>query len=146
MPRSLVEVVVSWNLPMHRWLKQYVFKQTRSRLGPGPAVVMTYVASTLLHGLSGQLAAVLLSLGFYTWVEHSIRDKLSNIMEASIGARRETDCRRKVGILMRPVIDNTSVCSASRGQCLGHPCQFVVWSVGHVPLGLPGGHVRPVQP
>ena len=26
-PRSLVEVVVSWNLPMHRWLKQYVFKQ-----------------------------------------------------------------------------------------------------------------------
>jgi len=94
-PRSLVEVVVSWNLPMHRWLKQYVFKQTRSRLGPGPAVVMTYVASTLLHGLSGQLAAVLLSLGFYTWVEHSIRDKLSNIMEASIGARRETDCRRK---------------------------------------------------
>jgi len=94
-PRSLVEVVVSWNLPMHRWLKQYVFKQTRSRLGPGPAVVMTYVASTLLHGLSGQLAAVLLSLGFYTWVEHSIREKLSNIMDASIGARRETDCRRK---------------------------------------------------
>jgi len=94
-PRSLVEVVVSWNLPMHRWLKQYVFKQTRSRLGPGPAVVMTYVASTLLHGLSGQLAAVLLSLGFYTWVEHSLRDKLSNIMDASIGARREADCRRK---------------------------------------------------
>jgi len=94
-PRSLVEVVVSWNLPMHRWLKQYVFKQTRSRLGPGPAVVMTYVASTLLHGLSGQLAAVLLSLGFYTWVEHSLREKLSNIMDASIGARRETDCRKK---------------------------------------------------
>jgi len=94
-PRSLVEVVVSWNLPMHRWLKQYVFKQTRSRLGPGPAVVMTYIASTLLHGLSGQLAAVLLSLGFYTWVEHSIREKLSNIMDASIGARREADCRRK---------------------------------------------------
>jgi len=94
-PRSLVEVVVSWNLPMHRWLKQYVFKQTRNRLGPGPAVAMTYLASTLLHGLSGQLAAVLLSLGFYTWVEHSIRDKLSNIMDASIGARRETDCRRR---------------------------------------------------
>ena len=82
---------------MHRWLKQYVFKQTRTRLGPGPAVVMTYVASTLLHGLSGQLAAVLLSLGFYTWVEHSLREKLSNIMDASIGARREAECRRKVG-------------------------------------------------
>ena len=98
MPRSLVEVVVSWNLPMHRWLKQYVFKQTRSRLGPGPAVVMTYIASTLLHGLSGQIAAVLLSLGFYTWVEHSLREKLSNILDASIGARRESESRRKVGI------------------------------------------------
>jgi len=94
-PRSLVEVVVSWNLPMHKWLKQYVFKQSRSRLGPGPAVLMTYFASTLLHGLSGQLAAVLLSLGFYTWVEHRLRDKLSNIMEASIGARRDTECRKK---------------------------------------------------
>eukprot|EP00092_Neocalanus_flemingeri_P023063 GFUD01024999.1.p1 GENE.GFUD01024999.1~~GFUD01024999.1.p1 ORF type:complete len:544 (-),score=151.74 GFUD01024999.1:259-1890(-) len=94
-PRSLVEVVVSWNLPMHRWLKQYVFKQTRSRFGPGPAVLMTYFASTLLHGLSGQLAAVLISLGFYTWVEHSLRDKLSHIMDASIGARREADSRRK---------------------------------------------------
>jgi len=94
-PRSLVEVVVSWNLPMHRWLKQYVFKQTRSRLGPGPAVVMTYIASTLLHGLSGQIAAVLLSLGFYTWVEHSLREKLSNILDASIGARRESESRRK---------------------------------------------------
>lgn len=94
-PRSLVEVVISWNLPMHRWLKQYVFKQTRARLGPGLAVLATYLASTMLHGLSGQLAAVLLSLGLYTWVEHRLRDKLANIMGASIGARRETDNRRK---------------------------------------------------
>ena len=112
MPRSLVEVVVSWNLPMHRWLKQYVFKQTRSRLGPGPAVLMTYLASTLLHGLSGQLAAVLLSLGFYTWVEHSLRDKLSNIMDASIGARRETDSRKKVCILATITSSTIMTCAA----------------------------------
>jgi len=94
-PRSLVEVVVSWNLPMHRWLKQYVFKQARGRLGAGGAVLATYVASTLLHGLSGQLAAVLLSLGVYTWVEHSLRDKLARILDASIAARKEVEGRRK---------------------------------------------------
>ena len=32
-PRSLVEVVVSWNIPMHAWLKKYVFKPTRKTLG-----------------------------------------------------------------------------------------------------------------
>ena len=96
MPRSLVEVVVSWNLPMHRWLKQYVFKQTKGRLGAGAAVLMTYLASTVLHGLTGQIAAVLFSLGAYTWVEHSLRAKLSNIMDASIGARKDTETRKKV--------------------------------------------------
>jgi len=94
-PRSLVEVVVGWNLPMHRWLKQYVFKQSKAWLGAGPAVFLTYITSTLLHGLSGQLAAVLLSLGFYTWVEHSLREKLAKILDASIGARKEIDGRRK---------------------------------------------------
>ena len=90
-------MVVSWNLPMHRWLKVYVFKQSRSRLGPGSAVMLTYLASTVLHGLTGQIAAVLFSLGAYTWVEHSLRAKLSNIMDASIGARREAEPRKRVG-------------------------------------------------
>ena len=73
---------------------------------------MTYLASTLLHGLSGQLAAVLLSLGFYTWVEHSLRDKLSNIMDASIGARRETDSRKKVCILATITSSTIMTCAA----------------------------------
>ena len=46
--------------------------------------------------LLGQLAAVLLSLGVYTWVEHSLRDKLARILDASIGARKEMEGRRKV--------------------------------------------------
>jgi len=41
--------------------------------GNGAALFATYAASTLLHGLSAQLAAVLFSLGLYTWVEHSFR-------------------------------------------------------------------------
>ena len=51
----------------------------------------------MLHGLTGQIAAVLFSLGAYTWVEHSLRAKLSNIMDASIGARKEVDQRKRVG-------------------------------------------------
>ena len=55
------------------------------------------MSSTVLHGLSAQLAAVLLSLGLYTWVEHRLREKLSNIMDASIGARRDAgQARHKV--------------------------------------------------
>ncbi|XP_054711221.1 protein-serine O-palmitoleoyltransferase porcupine-like [Uloborus diversus] len=68
-PRSLVEVVIWWNVPMHFWLKTYVFK-TAKPLGDFAAVLLTYVASSLLHGLNFQLAAVLLSLGFYTYIEH----------------------------------------------------------------------------
>ena len=103
-PRSLVEVVVSWNMPMHRWLKLYVFKQAKPRAGAGAAIVLTYLASTVLHGLTGQIAAVLFSLGAYTWVEHSLRSKLSNIMDASIGARRETETRKKVKTAGRIVL------------------------------------------
>ena len=36
---------------------QQVFFQARGRLGAGGAVLATYVASTLLHGLSGEFLA-----------------------------------------------------------------------------------------
>merc|ERR1712137_1325116 len=55
----------------------------------------TYGASTLLHGMSAQLAAVLLSLGLYTWVEHRFRLKLANIVNASIETRRDDNNRYK---------------------------------------------------
>lgn len=86
-PRSLVEVVVSWNFPMHFWLKTYVFKTARP-LGDFAAVLSTYVASSLLHGLNFQLAAVLLSLGFYTYIEHVLRKKLAAAFSACILARQ----------------------------------------------------------
>ncbi|XP_076469446.1 protein-serine O-palmitoleoyltransferase porcupine-like [Babylonia areolata] len=87
MPRSLVEVVTNWNLPMHFWLKTYVFKAARP-LGTFAAVFITYAASSLLHGLNFQLASVLFSLGFYTYVEFVLREKLSRIFSACIQAKR----------------------------------------------------------
>lgn len=87
-PRSLVQVVVHWNIPMHTWLKTYVFRRSRVRLGKFGAVLLTYAASSLLHGLNFQLAAVLLSLGFYTYVEFQLRHELANIFDACIAAKR----------------------------------------------------------
>lgn len=86
-PRSLVEVVVYWNVPMHYWLKTYIFKPARNWLGIFWAILFTYSMSSLFHGLNYQLAAVLLSLGFYTYVEHSLRVKLASIFNACVLAR-----------------------------------------------------------
>ncbi|XP_047453687.1 protein-serine O-palmitoleoyltransferase porcupine-like [Mugil cephalus] len=86
MPRSMVLVVTSWNIPMSRWFKTYVFKNAM-RLGTFPAILVTYSASALLHGLSFHLGAVLLSLGFITYVEHVLRKKLASIFSACILSR-----------------------------------------------------------
>ncbi|XP_034552589.1 protein-serine O-palmitoleoyltransferase porcupine-like [Notolabrus celidotus] len=92
MPRSMVLVVTSWNIPMSRWLKTYVFKNTM-KLGTFPAILVTYTASALLHGLSFHLGAVLLSLGFITYVEHVLRQKLASIFSACVLSRPCTsDC------------------------------------------------------
>ncbi|XP_062397340.1 porcupine O-acyltransferase like [Sardina pilchardus] len=83
LPRSMVEVVTSWNAPMSRWLNAYVFKSAL-KLGTFPAILVTYTASALLHGLSFHLGAVLLSLGFITYVEHVLRKRLAAIFSACI--------------------------------------------------------------
>ena len=107
LPRSLVEVVVNWNMPMHSFLRTCkvvglsmdfdcngclsrpldVFKVARP-YGTFLAIFATYSVSALLHGLNFQLAAVLLSLGFYTYTEHVTRWKLAAIFSACIGARK----------------------------------------------------------
>lgn len=95
MPRSMVVVVTSWNIPMSRFLNTYVFKNAM-KLGTFPAILVTYTASALLHGLSFHLGAVLLSLGFITYVEHVLRKKLAAIFSACILSRRcSSDCQHQ---------------------------------------------------
>ncbi|XP_034733539.1 protein-serine O-palmitoleoyltransferase porcupine-like [Etheostoma cragini] len=92
MPRSMVLVVTSWNIPMSRWLKTYAFKNAM-KLGTFPAILVTYTASALLHGLSFHLGAVLLSLGFITYVEHVLRKKLGCVFSACVLSRPcPSDC------------------------------------------------------
>ncbi|XP_063280937.1 protein-serine O-palmitoleoyltransferase porcupine, partial [Prinia subflava] len=87
LPRSMAEVVTNWNLPMSRWLHTYVF-QTARCLGTFAAVLGTYAASALLHGLSFHLAAVLLSLGLITYAEHALRQRLAAIFDACVLSKR----------------------------------------------------------
>ncbi|XP_072305391.1 protein-serine O-palmitoleoyltransferase porcupine-like [Eucyclogobius newberryi] len=86
LPRSLIMVVTSWNIPMSQWLKTYVFKSAVT-LGPFGGILVTYTASALLHGLSFHLGAVLLTLGFLTYTEHVLRKKLGSLFSACVLSR-----------------------------------------------------------
>ncbi|XP_076859979.1 protein-serine O-palmitoleoyltransferase porcupine [Brachyhypopomus gauderio] len=94
-PRSMVEVVTSWNLPMSHWLKTYVFKKALA-CGVFPAVLLTYTASTLLHGVSFHIGAVLFSLAFMTYIEHVLRKRLSSVFNACVLSKKcPPDCKHQ---------------------------------------------------
>ncbi|XP_067951400.1 protein-serine O-palmitoleoyltransferase porcupine-like isoform X2 [Watersipora subatra] len=95
LPRSLVEVVTSWNLPMHKWLRNYVFRIARPKYGAFSAILLTYASSSLLHGLNFQLAAVLLSLGIYSYIEHSLRQILAKALSLCIESKQCDQCSHK---------------------------------------------------
>ena len=69
------------------------FKKTVS-YGRWTAVMTTFLASTFLHGFNFQLGAVLLSLGFFTFIEDKMRSKLASLFSASIEARRPRNVGR----------------------------------------------------
>ncbi|KAM3617820.1 uncharacterized protein V6R79_011625 [Siganus canaliculatus] len=94
-PRSMVEVVTSWNLPMSSFLHTYVFKSAL-KFGTFSAVMVTYTASALLHGLSFHLGAVLISLGFITYIEHVLRKRLAAIFSACVLSKKcQANCTHR---------------------------------------------------
>ncbi|MCJ8734901.1 hypothetical protein PDJAM_G00240680 [Pangasius djambal] len=86
-PRSMSEAVISWNLPMSQWLNIYVFKKAL-KFGTFQAILITYTTSTLLHGLSFHIAAVLFTLAFMTYIEYELRKRLSIIFNACVLSKR----------------------------------------------------------
>lgn len=100
-PRSLVQVVVCWNMTMHNWLKIYVFIPIKSRTSSVfTAVLITYTLSSTLHGFKFHIWSVLLSLGLLTWVEHEFRRRLAIKLNACVLAKECTytndlSCSRK---------------------------------------------------
>lgn len=93
-PRSLIDVVTSWNLPMHQWLKNYIFTPSKQIYGTPRALFFTYFGSVMIHGFDGNISLVLFSLGFYTYVEYGLRKNLSSFFNCCAEARK---CREKCG-------------------------------------------------
>ncbi|XP_054161843.1 protein-serine O-palmitoleoyltransferase porcupine-like, partial [Oppia nitens] len=88
MPRSLVSVVIAWNIPMHLWLHSNVFLPSKRSFGAFKAIFITYIISSFLHGFNFQIWSVLLSLGLLTKIEYELRQELSKIFSACIHVRR----------------------------------------------------------
>ncbi|KAK0404308.1 hypothetical protein QR680_017389 [Steinernema hermaphroditum] len=80
-PRSMVDVVVGWNVPMNHFLHKC------ECLSPSPHVV-PFQACSPTCGFNFQLTAVLLSLGLYSFAEHQFRQALSRRLDACVKARR----------------------------------------------------------
>uniref|UniRef100_A0A672M6A8 Protein-serine O-palmitoleoyltransferase porcupine-like n=1 Tax=Sinocyclocheilus grahami TaxID=75366 RepID=A0A672M6A8_SINGR len=98
-PRSMVEVVTSWNLPMSRWLNTCILFRKALIYGSFTAIILTYTASTLLHmsGLSFHIGAVLFTLGFITYIKHGeYLKRLSVILNACVLSKRcPSDCKHR---------------------------------------------------
>lgn len=62
------------------------YSRTDQRLGTFVALLGSCVASALLHGLSFDLAAVMLSLGFITYSKHTLRQRWAAIFDACVQA------------------------------------------------------------
>nr|XP_014350158.1 PREDICTED: protein-serine O-palmitoleoyltransferase porcupine [Latimeria chalumnae] len=96
-PRSMVEVVTSWNLPMSCWLNTYVFKSAL-KLGTFPAILVTYAASALLHFPGYEITFFSLTSPFSLFsappsLPLVLRKRLSVIFNACMMSRRcPPDC------------------------------------------------------
>lgn len=60
-----------------------VFMQLKPH-GIFKAILLTYIISSLLHGVNVNLSAVLLTLGFATYAEYTIRKKIADIFDACV--------------------------------------------------------------
>ncbi|KAJ0036972.1 hypothetical protein NQD34_005649 [Periophthalmus magnuspinnatus] len=89
-PRSTVEVVTAWNTPMSNFLHTYVFKSAL-KFGTFTAVMVTYTACALLHGLSFHFHRVLISLGFITTLK-----LLADVLSACVSSRKcQSNCSHR---------------------------------------------------
>ena len=101
-----------------------------------------------------QLGAVLFSLGFYTYTEHTLRKKLAALFDASIEAKRcpDTVHRWTTFLILRVRLrfENfwwifSIFLQTQRGPFPGNPGQHVLWPISLLPSGLPWSHVQPTR-
>ncbi|XP_017042168.1 protein-serine O-palmitoleoyltransferase porcupine [Drosophila ficusphila] len=88
-PRSISALVRSWNIPMHEWLKRYIYAPCKADGSRGRIVLSvfcTYLVSSLLHGMDLRIYLVLISLAVFAEGESLLRRHLSNTLDACISS------------------------------------------------------------
>ncbi|XP_069966249.1 protein-serine O-palmitoleoyltransferase porcupine [Bactrocera oleae] len=91
-PRSLSSVVRAWNIPMHKFLKEFIFRGIYKRFKSHfVAIFVTYLVSSLLHGQYLKIYLALFSLAIFGFVESQLRKKISNVFNACVTAE---PCRK----------------------------------------------------
>ena len=83
LPRSMGSIANNWNLYMNEWFKTYVFHELKP-YGVFKAVFGVYLMSSLLHGAKFQVSAVLLTIGFVSYAEYMLRNRLARTFSACI--------------------------------------------------------------
>lgn len=83
-----------------------VFENVK-QYGKFNAIILTYFISASLHGLNFQLAAVLLSIGIFSYVEFRLRNLLAEILDACVNAHKCT-IDVKTGVCLTKGHENTS--------------------------------------
>lgn len=104
-PHSLSALVRCWNIPMHEWLKRYVYATSkhRSRHNTIVAVFCTYIVSSLLHGMDLRIYLVLLSLATFAEGETMLRRHLATLSNACVAAN---PCQAPNVVVMPTVQDS----------------------------------------
>ncbi|KAF5285278.1 hypothetical protein FQR65_LT13292 [Abscondita terminalis] len=93
-PSSLVNVVIGWNIPMHKFLKKYVYLELL-KFGYFKAIFGTYFVSSLLHGFNLEIATVLLTISLYSYVQLRLQEKLTTKFNACLRVRPCKECNHK---------------------------------------------------
>jgi len=113
LPTCLSSVTSAWNKPIGNWIKLSIFYpllevgkvkfghiSANSYFGLDPRLsyrfiilMITYILSSLLHGLDIRIFNILFLLGFYTYVQYSFRSRLALIFDKSCIAPKNSKYR-----------------------------------------------------
>ncbi|XP_060515808.1 protein-serine O-palmitoleoyltransferase porcupine [Cylas formicarius] len=91
-PQALAIVVVNWNIPVHRFLKEYVYRKWLP-LGKFYAILLTFVISSLLHGFEKKVSIVLILIGLFSVMQMSVRDYFAQTFDSCIRVHPCRDCQ-----------------------------------------------------
>lgn len=95
-PRSLASVVTNWNIPTHTFLKRYVFPAVLPH-GYFAAITVTFLASSMLHGMSVEVSVVLLTLGVFSYAQTKFQDRVANLLDCCVRVKACRNCKHSRG-------------------------------------------------